>query len=304
MATYRQAARQEWDQARRKAFWAEVWAKLKGAPDQLLSFQALSQRVQLGNAFYRGARNVPLAKIVGSVGRYQDFTQAFLPTTPAMQERWQNIAALYLNSSSGGVPPIEVYKVGEVYFVRDGNHRVSVAKQLGFADIEAYVWEYPEQSVKLAPGVDIDTAFLEAERQTFLEQTQLDGLRPGHDIRLTVPGGYNHILGQIVYYQYALGQIDDVEIPYAEAVTAWYDMRYEVVTQIIETAGVIDLFPDRTPADFYMWLTQHHRELEERYGEEILLEAAAKNLEKEHGPNFPRRIRGRLRGWIRRITKR
>ena len=301
MSIYRQAARQEWDQARRKAFWAEVRARFKGEPANLLSFQEVSRRIQLGNPFYRGAQNVPLANIVGSVGRYQDFTQTFLPVIPAMQERWQNVAALYLDPASGGAPPIEVYKVGEVYFVRDGNHRVSVARQLAFADIEAYVWEYPQPEVKLTPGIDLDAALLEAERRAFLEQTQLDLLRPKHNIRLTAPGGYNQILGQIVYYQYALSQIDAVELPYADAVTAWHDMRYEVIVQIIEDAGIMDFFPERTPADFFMWLIRHQHELEERYGESLMVEDVARNLEKAQRPPFPRRFWGRLRGWFRRI---
>ncbi|MGV2435203.1 MAG UNVERIFIED_CONTAM: hypothetical protein LVT10_10270 [Anaerolineae bacterium] len=73
------------------------------------------------------------------MGRYKEFTRSFLPKNPQMQERWSRVYAKI--QSMEGVPPIEVYKVGEVYFVRDGNHRVSVAVQLGFDTIEAHVTE-------------------------------------------------------------------------------------------------------------------------------------------------------------------
>lgn len=297
---FQHKARQEWDQVRRKAFWSKLRADFAGKEGKLLNFNEVAQRFELSNAFYRGVRNVPLEKIVGSVGRYQDFTQTFLPVTDAMADRWQKIAALYLDPTSGGVPPIEVYKVGQVYFVRDGNHRVSVANQLGFVDIEAYVWEYPEAAVGLTPGRDIDAALLEAERQAFLEQTALDTLRPGHAIRFTVPGGYNNVLAQISYYQSALSQIDGQEISYDEAVTAWYDMRYEATIQIIESAGILKLFPARTPADFFIWIMRRHWELEERYGKPILFEEAAKDFKETYRPNFPLRFWLTLRYWFRR----
>jgi len=258
---YQQQAKREWDRARRKAFWAELRADFGGQDRQILNFDQIADRFELSNAFYEGVKRIPLNKIVGSVGRYQDFTDAFLPTTAAMEERWRNIATLYLDATSGGVPPIAAYQVGDTYFVRDGNHRVSVANQLDMVDIEAYIWHYPESVVGLAAGINIDLALLETERQAFLDQTQIDLLRPAHNIRLTAPEGYNTILGQIIYYQYALSQIDGEEISYPDAVTAWYDMRYEVTEQVIEQSGIMKSFPNRTLTDFYIWIIRRHWEL-------------------------------------------
>ena len=107
-AQYRIMARQEWDQARRKAFWSQLLADLRGKTTDLLDFNDVAHRLHLTTAVYRGVQNVPLEKIVGSVGRYQDFTRAFLPVSDGMRERWQNVAALYLDSTSGGVPPRRV----------------------------------------------------------------------------------------------------------------------------------------------------------------------------------------------------
>jgi hypothetical protein len=295
---YRSQAREEWDQARRKALWATLQAHFRGKRLSLLNFNEVSQCYQLTQASYRGVQTIPLEKIVGSVGRYQDFIQTFLPVTTALEERWQNIASLCLDPSKGGVPPIEVYQVGDLFFVKDGNHRVSVASQLGRVDIEAHVWEYPEEVVGLTPDTDIDTALLEAEQHVFLAQTRLDELRPGHSIRLTAPGGYDIMLGQIIYYQYALSQIDGEEISYEEAVTAWYDMLYETTIQLIEEADIPVLFSDRTVADFFIWVIKYHRELEERYGQPVLIKDAASEIERQHPPNLLRRSWRACRRWL------
>ena len=297
---YQSQVREQWDQARRRALWATLQAHFSGKRLGVLSFDEVVQRYHLSQPSYRGVQTIPLEKIVGSVGRYQDFIQAFLPVTAAMEKRWQGIAALYLDPAKGRVPPIEVYQVGDVYFVKNGNHRVSVANQLGRVDIAAHVWEYPEGVVGLTPEVDIDTVLLEAERQAFLAQTRLDELRPGHNIRLTAPGGYDVMLGQIIYYQYALSQIDGEEISYEDAVTAWYDMLYESTVLLIEEAGIPALFPKRTVADFFIWALKSHHELEECYGRPILMEDAASNIEKQHRPNLLRRPWWALRRWLRR----
>jgi hypothetical protein len=297
---YNSQAREKWDQARRKALWATLQANFRGQRPCLLSFDEVSQRYQLTQASYQGVQTIPLAKIVGSVGRYQDFIQTFLPVTTAMEERWQNIAALYLDPLSSGPPPIEVYQVGDVFFVKDGNHRVSVANQLGWVDIEAHVWEYQEAVVGLTPDMDIDAALLETQRRTFLAQTRLDELRPDHNIRFTVPGGYDVMLGQIIYYQYTLSQIDGQEISYEDAVIAWYDMFYQTTVQLIEQADIPALFSNRTAADFFVWVIEHHHELEERYGQPVLIKDAASDLERQHHLNFFRRSWRAFRRWLKR----
>jgi hypothetical protein len=277
---YLEVARREWNQARRKALWLQLRSSLSSKKIDLINFDQLSQHFDLGNAAYRGVQNIPVAKIMGSVGRYQDFVQAFLPTTENMRHRWEKIATLYLDPSSRGLPPIEVYQVGDGYFVADGNHRVSVVRQLGLQDIEAHVWEYPQSVAGLAPGVDIDTLLIEAERREFLAKTHLDELRPGHNIRLTAPGGYPEMLNQIAHYQQVLSLIDETEISYEQAVRAWYDMIYKSTVLLIENAGVLDIFPNRTAADFFIWAGQHHRELEEQYGQAVLMEDAVKDIRK------------------------
>src|SRR5512138_660003 len=115
--------------ARKRASIQEILARLQGKSNQLLSYDEVAEKLKLHARSERGMRNIPLDAIVGSVGRYTDFTRTFLPLRANDQERWARVKAAM--EEGAGLPPIEVYKVGEVYFVIDGNHRVSIARQLG-----------------------------------------------------------------------------------------------------------------------------------------------------------------------------
>jgi hypothetical protein len=299
---YDSQARSEWARARRKARWLKVLDNLGGdSTEGLLDFRMVAQRLNLKHAIYRGLHNIPLDQIVGSVGRYQDFNRAFLPAADSIRDRWQRIATLYLDPTSPGVPPIELYKVGTSYFVKDGNHRVSVARQLEMADIEAYVWEHPQPVSGLGreggAEYDVDALLLEAERREFLDRTHLDTLRPGNDIRLTAPGGYPALLSEIDGYQRSLSQIDGQEVAYGEAVTDWYDLLYETTVQAIVESDVLRLFPERTVADFYVWIKAHHRQLEARYGRRVMLHDAARDFGKRRRPGLPSRTMRKLMRW-------
>ncbi len=294
---YKGQASDKWKRARRNAFWTRFRDHLEGKRSHLIDFNEVSQRLRLKNAHYRGTKNVLLDRIVGSVGRYKDFTGAFLPLRESMGARWQHIAALSLDPTSGGLPPIELFQVGDWYFVKDGNHRVSVARQLGSADIEAHVYQYVDVPPGAPPNADIDGLILAAERRDFLEKTDLDTLRPEHDITLTEPGGYTDLLAQIDHYQEALDQIDGVQTPFPEAVTAWYDMIYETSIQIIKQEDVCSMFPDRSTADFFIFMLRHHHELEERYTKPVMLGDAVRDFLRENSSNFLARALRALTPW-------
>ena len=149
------ASREAWSEARRKAFLERVYSTLglNRRPQTLLSFEEVQERLRLTQSAYRGLQQVPLDQIVGSVGRYNDFTRTFLPLIEGDSWRWRRVAEL---QSEMGLPPIELYKVGDAYFVKDGNHRVSVARQFGAKTIEAYVWEYETPVGGLPAHADID----------------------------------------------------------------------------------------------------------------------------------------------------
>jgi hypothetical protein len=264
-----------WERARRAAFVQDVLATFTQHPSALLPFEEVRQKLQLSNTRYLGLQNVPLDHIVGSVDRYQDFTRAFFPRLDHLQDRWRRIDRLM--TSGRGIPPIELYKVGQVYFVRDGNHRVSVARHHNMPTIEAHVWEY-KTHVPLEPDTDIDELLCKTAHAAFLERTDIDRLCPDLHIKLTQPDGYAALLCEIEAFQQVLSRIDEREMPFDEAVMLWGEMRYTPIVEIIRQRHVLQEFPGRSEADLYLWLCRNQKELEARYQGLVLMEAAADDL--------------------------
>lgn len=233
-------------------------------PDEtLLSFDQVQELLRSRQELDRGTQTIPIASIVGSVGRYRDFDRAFLPLEGADAGRWQRLDVA-LNELRP-LPPIDVYKVGDVYFVSDGNHRVSVAKANGAVSIDAHVTEV-ESRVPLTPDVDIDNLIIKAEYAHFLEATDLDQARPEQSIELTEPGRYKILLEHIEVHRYYLGLQWSREPALPEAAASWYDAVYLPIIQAIRETGVIKEFPQRTEADLYLWVAYHRERLRERYG--------------------------------------
>lgn len=264
-----------WQQARRAAFVEDALAALAGRSSDLFDFEQVSDKLGLSTACFRDLQTVPLDRIVGSVGRYAEFTRAFLPRADSLRERWQRVERMV--TSRHEMPPIELYKVGEVYFVRDGNHRVSVAKQRGKAEIKAYVWEY-EAPIVLQPDSDVDSQLCRAAHAVFMERTHLDRLHPEAEIRLTEPDGYEGLLREVEGYGRILSRIDGREIAGDEATALWYEMRYLPVVQIIRERCALEYFPGRTETDLYQWLGHNLAELDSHYGRQVSVREAADHL--------------------------
>ncbi len=283
-------SRDQWNQARRRAFLTQLYSTLglSRQPVHLLSFEEVQEKLRLNQNAYRGLQQVPLDQIVGSVGRYNDFTRTFLPLMENDSWRWRRVAELQTET---GLPPIELYKVGDAYFVKDGNHRVSVARQFNMRTIEAYVWEYETPVGGLSPDAEIDQLIVKAEYRAFLDHTSLDRLRPDQNIVVTEPGMYPALELEIELYRQNLQRIDGETRSYQEAVTAWYDMMYTLAVDVIHESGVLDLFPGRTEADLYVWVSRHRQELMERYGEKLSLrDVVAQIAETQHRPRTMSRV--------------
>lgn len=275
----RQTALRHFEQARRRARREQLSAKLTGRDSHLLPFEEIRARLKRKNPLYQGVQAVPLGKIAGSVGRYKEFTRHFLPLHDSFRERWVKIEAL---AASEGWPPVELYRIGDVYFVKDGNHRVAVAQQTTMETIEAHVWAFPED-VAIGPEDRLDEVLIRFGERRFLETTRLDQLRPGEQIAFTTPGRYTELLAQINDLHEKLNWIDGTDLPYDEAVAAWYDLIYLPTIQIIHDAQLLKQFPGRTEADLFVWLSLFRDQLGELYGEYGNLEDLARALAVEYG---------------------
>jgi len=255
---------------RSKAFWQEMISLLTGQSSELLCFEEVRARLRLRAESYKGLQDIPLEQIVGSVGRHKEFTRTFLPRTDETRERWGRVYAKM--NSMEGVPAIEVYQVGDVYFVRDGNHRVSVARELKAKTIQAHVTELPAD-IHLEPGMTLDDLDEAAVYVNFLEESQLKFTRPNHRmIKLSNPSAYIELLGHIYLHGQVLEQISGEPVAVAEAAADWYDKIYEPAIELIEKHQVLLLSGDEkkgcTPADLYIWMVNHLRDIRQRYGAE------------------------------------
>jgi nucleotide-binding universal stress UspA family protein len=271
------SALHDFTDARRKASIQEILARLTGRPNELLSYEDVAEKLKLNVRTEAGVLDIPLKSIIGSVGRYTEFTRDFLPRKDGDQERWARVKAAVDDMAGTGLPPIEVYKVGEVYFVLDGNHRVSVARQEGFEYIQARVIDV-KTDVPVTPDTKPDDLIIKSEYADFLDKTGIATLRPGLDLSVSVPGQYMKLLEHIQIHQYYMGIDFQRDISYPEAVGHWYDEVYLAVTGPIRERGLLRWFPERTETDMYLWISQYRAQLEEELGWSIRPEMAAEEL--------------------------
>ena len=209
-ATYLSAL-EDFNKLQRRAAMERLWNGVTGKSNELLSYDDVSRQLKIKGRSSTGIQNVPLDAIVGSVGRYSDFTRNFLPKHSVSQDRWARVRASAEEMT--GWPPIEVYKVGEAYFVLDGNHRVSVARELEARTIQAEVTEIRTR-VPLAATDTPDDIIAKAEYADFLEQTRLDDQVPEADLTVTIAGGYPQLVDHIVVHRYYMGIEQEREIPF------------------------------------------------------------------------------------------
>lgn len=281
-----EAARHDFRRARQRAALENVLAQLRGRPDELLSYDEVQRHLKLEGAVDRGLRRIPLNAIVGSVGRYSDFTRTFLPRREGMEERWARIRALIERGEE--LPPISVYQVGDAYFVLDGNHRVSVARAMKMDEIPAYVTEVPTP-VPLSPTTDADELIIAARHADFLTDTKLDESHPDADLTVTAAGQHRHLQKQIEQHQRHLQSESESEeqIALVEAAASWYDTVYQPVAEVIRRRKILQHFPGRTEADLYVWIVQHREEVEAELGWTVPTDDAASDLVSRFSPDPP-----------------
>jgi hypothetical protein len=175
-----------------------------------------------------------------------------------MRKRWEQLDAAMRRGEA--VPPIEVYHLGDVYFVKDGHHRVSVARHLGWKTIPARVIEVRTRA-PLAGDMDAAALLQAKEYVDFLEHSQLDRVRPEASIAVSRLGRYDRIFEDILGHRYFMGLQQYREVGIAEASASWYDNVYKPIADLIREYDILAHFPGRTEADLYLWITARWLEL-------------------------------------------
>ena len=161
---------EDFNRAHRHALFQQLFSTFRWSKPDLLSFYEVTKLIKPEAEAYKGMRVIPVNKIIGSESRYHDFSSAFYPKSTHLQARWESIDAARLDEVT--LPPISVYKLGEWYFVRDGNHRVSVSRSKGVEFIDAEVVELTSK-IPLEEGItlnEIKRRVVAYERQRFLDQ--------------------------------------------------------------------------------------------------------------------------------------
>jgi len=281
-------AQEDFAHAHQRAFLDQISSFLTRRPNELFSFESVRQEIPIKGQSYRGIESIPVSHIVGSVGRYDDFNRNFFPTQTNTRSRWENVDRAVI--SNVALPAIEVYKIGDVYFVKDGNHRVSVAREKGMVAVDAAIIEL-DTRVPLNPGMDRQEMLRLAEYARFLEETNLDKLRPGSCIDFTSLGRYDVLIEHISAHRWYMGIEQNRPVSWEEAVLDWYDNLYVPLANIIEEQGILKEFPGRTVADLYLWIMDHRYYLSQQQGTPVGSETAALSYDRSQ-VNWARKVLG------------
>jgi ADP-ribose pyrophosphatase YjhB (NUDIX family) len=263
---YDERSQQEFQNIRLRSFFKSIYARIKRGDDCLPSLHEVVDITKAKNERYIGLYEILVENIIGSEGRYEDFNKNFLPKNDALQSRWSAIHSIAEQNKE--LPPISVFKIDDYYFVRDGNHRVSVAKSRGQVYIDAEVTEY-YIDVPITKELTVRDRFKIQEHVNFLEATGLNKLGKGFDIKLTRPRSYRLLLNIIEHFRGPLEERLGRTLTLKEISKEWY---YGIFLPFAEGAYLDDLlskFPNRTTGDLYVWLQLNWKDVKDSLGKRM-----------------------------------
>ncbi len=283
-------SREDFSKAKTRAIFQSLFNGLKWKNSDLLSLYEVTSIIKPKDETYEGMKTIEVDKIVGSEGRYHDFSAAFLPKKEMLRARWESIDRAHYSSVI--LPPISVYEISGVYFVRDGNHRVSVAKAQGVKFIDAEVVKLDSQ-IKLEPGLtmkELKRRVVMYERNMFLAQYKPTYLPMG-EIVFTAPGAYPEMVNHILVHKYYINQGIKREFTFEEGAKSWYENVYSPIVTEVRRHKLLSLFPGHTEADIYLWLVRRWDQMKAEK-KDTTIEDAAKTFENESKPKtFSRKIK-------------
>jgi hypothetical protein len=229
--------------ARRQQALARLVAKLRREPDDVnlvLPFGEVVAALGWVGERYLGMQVIPLSTIVGTVDQTRDFDRKFRPTSTRVRQRWQRIATAQRRGES--VPPIDVYRIGELHFVRDGHHRVSVAHALKQKSIEAYVTEV--RTRLSANGIRRRGDLIVKDyRRLFLSRVPLSG-KARASITVSDPWSYAELGEAVEAWGFRYMQDEHTFYDREQVARRWYTQEYTPVVRMLRDAGLLDTEPE------------------------------------------------------------
>ena len=293
-----QEAETDFSRARNKAFINELQHFLNPDETKMISFNQIRQILKPKTQTYIGMRTIPISKIVGSEGRYKDFDNQFLPKNSFMKDRWEHVDEAVIKDII--LPPINVYELGGLYFVRDGNHRVSVAKSKGVEFIDADIISL-QTEIKLAPVRTLQgmlKQIISWEKKNFYFETNFGDITDYWCLDFTSPGQYDIIVQHILTHKYFINQNRTEEISMEEAVLSWFNTVYRPVIKTIEKYKITKYIKGTTESDLYVWIITFWDELKRKIGDDINLDELVNNIKEEYRKNFRKIIKNIIQRYI------
>jgi len=275
-------AAEDFSRARGKELFSQIRHFMDPQKNKLLSLDDVREILKPKSESYKGMQAIPINLIVGSEGRYNDFNKYFLPKRDHLRTRWERVDEARLSDIT--LPPIHLYEIGGVYFVRDGNHRVSVAKAQGVEMVDAEVRSLSTE-LRLNPGMtiaELKQALLDYEKKLFYEKTGFEELTGCKNLDFSQPGRYDVIYNHIQVHKYYLNQPRKDEVTFDEAVVSWYAEVYVPIINIIIEEKICSIFSERTPSDMYVWLVKYWDRLKKKYGINYSIKEAVRDFRFRH----------------------
>ena len=261
-------AQNDFLRARRHAAAARLAARLRGEPNDVrmvLPYEEVIEALGFVSERSIGAEVVQLDAIVGTVDRERDFDRSFRPTSGRVRSRWENIAAATRRGEP--MPPVDLVRIGEIYFVRDGHHRVSVSRALGHRDIDARVTEV---TTRVGAGKKITLADLpfKSHERVFFERVPLPA-NAREEIQLTDPWDYARLAEHVEAWGFRTSQERHEAIGRRETAFQWLENEYRPVVEMLREA---DLIGNRTETEAYMRVSAERYRLirTHRWDEEVI----------------------------------
>lgn len=270
-----QDAQTDFSRARRRQLLARLAMRLRREPDDvnlILPFEEVVEALGPRGERTLGLQTIPLDSIVGTVDRSREFDRSFRPTSQRVRGRWERIAEAQRRGAA--MPPISVYRVGDLHFVKDGHHRVSVARALGRSEIDAYVTEV---FTEVGPGGALRLADLplKGHERVFHERVPLPP--PARQrIRLTDPWDYASLAEGVEAWGFRAMQAQGEFMTREEIAERWFREDYEPIVAAVRDPG---LHGEGTEAEAYMRVvTERYRLMRTHDWDDSVLERLQREL--------------------------
>jgi hypothetical protein len=244
-------AQNDFSRARRHRLLTEIARRLRREPDDvglILPFEEVVDALGRTGQSDLGLKVVPLDAIVGTVDRNAEFDRGFRPTSQRLRSRWERINAAQRRGET--MPPVSLYKVGDLYFVRDGHHRVSVAKAFGREDIDAYVTEVTTR-VPLGFDTRLPDLPIKDHERLFRERVPLPP-EARRRIALSDPWDFGELAEGVEAWGFRAMQERRSFMDRREVARQWFQDEYEPVTEMMRAGDLVG--DGETETEAYMRL--------------------------------------------------